>query len=245
MLGGSDVTDAIGLQSEQAKIALRKGQRTCCDRGYVSSLVLGLHAIGIADPAKIDQDHLCRCEEELGERRVVALKGYLGYLHVGPDSPNYVPYYELAARYQVPFILHTGDTYSTTAKVKYAHPMLVDDVAVDHRDVKFVLAHFGNPWLLDAAEIVYKNENVWADLSGLLVGDRAYFQAMSQQGYLEKLAARVWEAIEYTERPDRFLYGTDWPLAPMSAYREFIRRVIPEPYQKAVFEDNARRLFRL
>jgi uncharacterized protein len=77
------------------------------------------------------------------------------------------------------------------------------------------------------------------------VGDRAYFQAMSQRRYLEKLAARVWEAIEYTERPDRFLYGTDWPLAPMSVHREFIRRVIPEPYQEAVFEDNARGLFRL
>jgi uncharacterized protein len=118
--------------------------------------VPGLHALGIADPAKIDQDHLCRCEEELRERRVVALKGYLGYLHVGPDSPNYVPDYELAARYQVPFILHTGDTYSTIAKVKYAHPLLIDDVAVDHRDVKFVLAHFGNPWLLDTAEVSTK-----------------------------------------------------------------------------------------
>jgi hypothetical protein len=59
-----------------------------------------------------------------------------------------------AIRYHL--FLHTGDTYSTIAKVKYAHPLLIDDVAVDHRDVKFVLAHFGNPWLLDTAEVSTK-----------------------------------------------------------------------------------------
>ena len=42
-------------------------------------------------------------------------------------------------------------------------PLLVDDVAVDNPDVKFVMAHFGNPWLIDAAEVIYKNDNVWAD----------------------------------------------------------------------------------
>jgi predicted TIM-barrel fold metal-dependent hydrolase len=27
-------------------------------------------------------------------------------------------------------------------------------------ETKFVLAHFGNPWILDAAQVVYKNMNV-------------------------------------------------------------------------------------
>ena len=47
----------------------------------------------------------------------------------------------------------------------------MDEVAVDHPTREFVLAHVGNPWLTDAAEVVYKNLNVWADLSGLVVGD--------------------------------------------------------------------------
>jgi hypothetical protein len=107
------------------------------------------------------------------------------------------------------------------------------------------MAHFGDPWITDAAEVVYKNDNVWADLSGLLVGDTAYFQVLAQRGYLEKVATRWRDAIEYTERPDRFLYGTDWPLTPMRVYRDFIRLVIPEPHCKAVLADNARALFRL
>jgi predicted TIM-barrel fold metal-dependent hydrolase len=90
---------------------------------------------------------------------------HLGYLQFGPEHPNYVPYYEIAARYHLPVIVQTGDNWSTKAKVKYAHPLRMDEVAVDHPEVRFVLAHFGNPWLIDAAEVVFKNPNVWADLS--------------------------------------------------------------------------------
>ena len=95
--------------------------------------------------------HLDRVEDILKKEKVKAFKAYLGYLHHGPDSPRYGPYYELAARYKVPFIFHSGDTYSHLAKVKFAHPLLVDEVAVDHPKVQFVIAHVGNPWLTDAA----------------------------------------------------------------------------------------------
>jgi len=211
----------------------------------IACLVPGVYAVGVADPARTDADHLRRVEEELKQGTVKALKGYSGCLHYGPDSLGYAPYYGLAARYGVPFIFHTGDTYSSRAKVKFAHPLLVDEAAVDHPDVNFVMAHCGNPWLIDAAEVVYKNANVWADLSGLLVGDAADFDEMSQRGTLEKVARNVADAIDYSERLDRFLYGSDWPLAPMSSYRSFIEMIVPEEHRAAVFADNARELFRL
>lgn len=211
----------------------------------LAALVPGLHAIGVADPTRTHPDHLRRAEDQILQGRVKALKAYLGYLHYGPDSPSYTPYYELAAKYHLPFIFHTGDTYSTRAKVRFAHPLLVDEVAVDHPHVRFVLAHFGNPWLTDAAEVIYKNENVWADLSGLLVGDEAYFQADSQRDLLREVAGSVRKAVTYTEKPDRFLFGSDWPLAPMRAYRTFVASVIPEAHHKAVFQENARALFAL
>src|SRR5947208_3489440 len=114
--------------------------------------VPGLHAVGVADPLRNDPDHLRRVEAVLASGQVKALKAYLGYLHYPPDHPGYVPYYELAGRFKLPVVFHTGDTYSPQAKVRFAHPLLVDDVAVDHPNVRFVLAHVGNPWLIDAAE---------------------------------------------------------------------------------------------
>jgi uncharacterized protein len=211
----------------------------------IAALVPGLHAIGVADPSRTDTDHLQGVERQLRAGKVKALKGYLGYLYYGPDHPNYVPYYELAARYRVPVIFHTGDNYSAVAKVRYAHPLLVDEVAVDHRGVNFVMAHFGNPWVTDAAEVLYKNDNVWADLSGVLVGDADYFAQLAARGLVRRTAERVAAALEYTERTDRFLYGSDWPLAPMAVYRDFVEQIVPEAHRQAVFADNARALFGL
>jgi predicted TIM-barrel fold metal-dependent hydrolase len=207
--------------------------------------VPGLFAIGVADPTRGEADHLRRVESLLAAKRVRALKGYLGYLHYAPDHAGYRPYYQLAERHQIPFIFHTGDTYSPCAKLRYAQPLLVDEVAVDHPNVKFVLAHLGNPWLTEAAEVVYKNVNVWADLSGHVVGDADSFTAEERQESLEEARHALRRAFRYAERPNRFLYGSDWPLAPMASYRTFIAAAIPELYHGLIFEDNARTLFRL
>ena len=207
--------------------------------------VPGLHAIGIADPTRNDADHLRRVQDALAAKQVRALKAYLGYLHYAPDHAHYRPYYELAERYQLPVIFHTGDTYSPNAKLRFAQPLLVDDVAVDHPKVKFVLAHLGNPWLTDAAEVIYKNVNVWADLSGLVVGTAESFTDEERQEALEEARQATRRAFRYAERPNRFLYGSDWPLVPMADYRSFIAAAIPELYHPMVFEENARTLFRL
>jgi len=208
-------------------------------------LVPGLHAIGIANPQRTEPDHLRRVAEALTAGQVRALKAYLGYLHYGPEHAGYVPYYEMAARHGIPFVFHTGDTYSPRAKLRFARPLAVDEVAVDHPDVRFVLAHLGNPWLTDAAEVVYKNLNVWADLSAMVVGDAESFTAEERQETLHEAREALRRAFRYAERPNRFLYGSDWPLAPMAEYRAFVAAALPELYHPQVFEENARVLFRI
>ncbi|HTU22226.1 MAG TPA: amidohydrolase family protein [Gemmataceae bacterium] len=204
-----------------------------------------LHPIGLAHPERFDQDHLDRVEAVLREGKVKALKVYLGYLHYEPYSPGYRRYYKLAAKYKIPVIFHCGDTYSRTAKVKYAHPLKIDEVAVDFPETKFVLAHFGNPWIMDAAQVVYKNKNVWADLSAILIGDVRAFTSMREEGVLSRAVKRIKEGIEYSESPEKLLFGSDWPLSPMVVYRDFVRQLFPEKQHAAVFGGNARKLFGL
>jgi uncharacterized protein len=212
----------------------------------VAEHVPGLKPIGICCPKRGDQpDHLRRVEEELARGRVVALKCYLGYLHYEPAHANYRRYYELAAHFKLPVVFHTGDTYSPEAKLKYAHPLGVDEVAVDHPSTKFVLAHLGNPWTVDAAEVIYKNLNVWADLSGLVVGDGLEPTEGEHFDTLNDIANRVRTAFRYAERPNRFLFGTDWPLIPIAPYAEFVRQVIPEVHHAQVFDENARLVFKV
>jgi len=234
---GMDAKDPLGVEATRR----------------IAALVPGLHPIGLADPERFDDKHMEGVEEVLKRRDVVALKAYLGYIHHGPEHPGYRPYYRLAAKYNIPVIFHTGDTWSQQAKVKFAHPLHVDEVAVDFPETKFVMAHLGNPWLMDAAEVIYKNskkgkgmrENVWADLSALVVGDADDFETYRKEGVLKTVIAEVRKALEFVERPDYFLFGSDWPLAPIKVYRDFIAELLPESYHQKVFYENARRLFKL
>jgi predicted TIM-barrel fold metal-dependent hydrolase len=218
----------------------------------LAASVPGLRAVGVADPRRNEPAHLKAVEAQIEANRgkVVALKAYLGYLHFGPEHPNYAPYYELARKYDLPVIVHTGDNWSTTAKVKYAHPLRMDEVAVDHPGVRFVLAHFGNPWLADAAEVLFKNPNVSADLSGLFVGGKEEIEALLERGKqadsVEGLViSDLRKAIAYVGDSSKFLHGSDWPLAPMDPYRRLIESLIPAAHHPAVFRANARRVFRL
>jgi len=211
-----------------------------------------LKAIGAADPRRTEPKHLLAVETQIDQHRnqIVALKAYLGYLHFGPEDPKYLPYYKIAAKYHLPVIFHTGDNWSTTAKLKYAHPLRVDEVAVDHPDVRFVIAHFGNPWLIDAAEVVFKNPNVWADLSGLFVGDDREIKALFDAPKAPDAAAGLVfsdlkKAIAYVGDYKRFLYGSDWPLAPLASYRRLIETLIPKEHHPAVFRTNAEHVFGL
>ena len=209
----------------------------------VADKLPGLYAIGVADHRKVDFEHIRAVDAQLQDRRIVALKAYLGYVHAFPNDPGYLPYYELARKHQIPFFFHTGDPYSPYAKLKFAMPHHVDEVAVDFPEVNFVLAHVGNPWMIEAAEVVYKNLNVWTDLSGLLVGDEEQLTTEEGQSTRRDVIERVRAAWRYAERPNRFVYGSDWPLAPMRAYADFVREAIPAENHQQVFETNARVLF--
>ena len=109
-------------------------------------------------------------EERIRDGLVRGIKLYPGYDHYPINDPSLETVFRIAAKHDVPVLIHTGDTYSRHAKVRHAHPLLVDDVAVDYPTVKFIMCHLGNPWFHDAAEVLYKNENVYADISGLTWG---------------------------------------------------------------------------
>jgi hypothetical protein len=196
--------------------------------------------IGGVNPYLAGPEHLERTRKSIAAGRISGLKIYLGYFAFPPDAPVYRAYYRLAEELQIPVIFHTGDTESSDAILKYAHPLGIDEIAVEYRQVNFLIAHLGNPWLMDAAEVVGKNENVYADLSGFVAGSDNYSYA------LEYLLPRIKEAVEWIAEPSRLLYGSDWPLTPMKGYIDFIRTLFPhEDIQENVFYKNALDFFKL
>jgi hypothetical protein len=170
------------------------------------------------------------------------IKIYLGYTHQFAYDAAYEPVYALAEKYDVPVIFHTGDTDSKRAKLKYADPLTIDEVAVDHPNVTFVIAHCGNPWIQSAAEVAYKNPNVYLDGSALLLGDMTKLPGEQVQRYVVEPLS--W-TLGYVENPEKLMFATDWPLVDIASYVTVFKRAIPREHWQKVFHDNAVKVFRL
>lgn len=192
------------------------------------------------NPYTLNAAGLDALEGALQRPEAVGIKIYLGYYPFYAYDDVYQPVYELAKQYKVPVVYHTGDTYSERGLLKYSHPLTIDEVAVEHREINFMMAHLGDPWVLDGAEVVYKNRNVFADLSGLMVGDAAQCKRLKDSPLF---FAHLRHAVTYCDHYDKFLFGTDWPLAPVRSYIEFVQEIIPEAYHEDVFYNTALRVF--
>jgi predicted TIM-barrel fold metal-dependent hydrolase len=170
------------------------------------------------------------------------MKIYLAYVPKWSYDAFYTPFYQLAEKTGVPVVFHTGDPFDKMAKVKYADPLTVDEIAVTYPKVTFVIAHMGNPWIQTAGEVVYKNDNVYVDTSALLLDDLSKLNPES----VEELVVKPirWFYL-YVENPRKILFGTDWPLLKVKPYIEAVARAIPKEHWDDVFHNNAARVFKL
>lgn len=191
------------------------------------------------NPYQLGQADLDRLEKELNKAEVVGIKVYLGYYPFYAYDNIYQSVYDLAAAYRVPVVFHTGDTYSERGLLKYAHPLTLDELAVTRREVNFVMAHLGDPWVLTGAEVVYKNRNMFADLSGWLVGTKKNLNARLVDNHFD----HVRHALTYCDHYEKLLFGSDWPLVPIRAYADFIAAFIPAEHVEDVFYKNAVNVF--
>lgn len=170
---------------------------------------------------------------------VKGLKIYAGYEPHYPYDQGYQKVYDLCVEYNVPVMIHTGDTFSEKGKLKYSHPLNIDELAVDNPDLSIVMCHLGNPWIEDCQEIVYKNDNVYADMSGLAVGK---FDHFFEKIMVEKVA----ELINYAGEPRYLLYGTDWPISDMDSYLSFVAKLkLKTKFRKELMYNNAKKLFKI
>lgn len=170
---------------------------------------------------------------------VKGLKLYPGYEPFYPHDKRCQVIYDLAMEYDVPVMIHTGDTYTPKGKVRFSHPIHIDDVAVDNPPLKLVICHLGNPWIRDCMEVVYKNPNVYADVSGLVLGD-------FEDRFEKFMLGQIREMILYAGEPEYLLYGTDWPISNMGSYIKFMNGLgLTDEALDMIMWRNAAKLFKI
>ncbi len=187
-----------------------------------------LHPFASLNPT-LDDDLVGRLDALLARGRVAGLKFLPPYQYVYPNDPCLYPLYERAEALRLPCTFHTGLSRIPGTRLKYADPLLLDDVAVDFPDLPILLAHAGRGvWYDAAAMLATLHKNVYLELSGLPPRNLPrYFPQ------LERLVGKM-------------IFGSDFPGLPsISENIAALREVLGEDGARAVLWENGARLLGL
>ena len=176
----------------------------------------------------------------LHEDRVVGLKFYLGYEEFSANDERLHQLYEYCEKNQVPIMFHTGVLEAgSTGLLEYSHPLQVDRVATRFPNLTIVMAHMGNPWLIDCAAVLAKNQNVYADMSAFFAENRSI-----TVHDIEVFNQRMEQVRVFLYSYEKFLFGTDYPLYSQKEYLGAVQALEMEPAERAlVMHANAARIF--
>jgi hypothetical protein len=180
----------------------------------------------------------------LGERWAKDVKGFkilLGYFKVYPSNRMFDPLYDYAQDRELPVMFHTGDTADRNGSLVHSHPLTLDAVANERPELKIVACHFGNPWIQDVGELIYKHENVFTDVSGLAVGDGRYAAK-----YGEWLTRQISEAIYFAGGAGKVIFGSDYPVTTQKTALRLVAELdVSERERTGILHGNAERVFGL
>jgi len=147
------------------------------------------------------------------------------YQHFAPNDACVYPLYDRAQELGLPVTFHTGTSRFPGTRLKYADPLLVDDVAVDFPRLTILLAHAGRGvWYKEAALLAQLHENVYLDIAGLPPRNLpAYFPNLSRIAH-------------------KLVFGSDFPGVPSVA--DNVRAVVElfgsEQARQILWETGAR-----
>ena len=176
-------------------------------------------------------------------KRLVAAGGIRG-LKLHPPLQEFVPndrlaypLYEVFAEARLPVLFHTGHSGIGSGlpggggiRLKYGHPMPIDDVAVDFPDMPIIMAHPSFPWQDEAISVCLHKPQVYIDLSGW---SPKYFSSTLVQYANTLLKHKV-------------LFGSDYPLlTPDRWLSDFEKIGIKDEVRPLIMKENAVKLFGL
>lgn len=184
----------------------------------------------------------------LKEGRVIGIKLYPGYQHFYVSEERINPVAELCLKYDKPMVVHAGDVYDgdKEANLKYSHPVYIDELAMRFPKLKIIIAHFGFPHLLECANIVSKNENVYTDISGTINDDLSQKEAVISFKQYKNDLQRVFNY--FPDIKNKIMFGTDYgtetaSLNEVELYIKLVKKLFTKKEQELVFSGLAEKLF--
>ncbi len=192
------------------------------------SRLLGFAGIDPTRPAEAIREAV-HAHDELG---MVGISVSPSAQDFHPSCTSAMRVYAEANRLRMPVIFENNVLLAPGAKLEYARPFLLDEVAREFPDLKIIIAQLGHPWIDETVLLLAKHANVYADIGGLLLNRWRSYNAMLAAYHgdvMDKLlfasnfpftsAAACIEAL-YTI--NQVCHGTNLPTIP----REQLRRIV-------------------
>lgn len=177
------------------------------------------------------EDELERCRGDLGLKGVKLGPNYQDFDPLGPAA---LRIYGLAERHGLPILFHQGASPVRDAPLRFAHPLVMDEVAIRFPELRVVMAHMGHPWQRDTIVTIRKHPHVYADVSGLFYRPWSFYEGMrlaTEWGVLGKLLfgsdfpiATPAETLAGLRAVNAPIAGTGLPPVPLDAIEEIIER---------------------
>ena len=177
--------------------------------GYVRSHPEKLVGFASVDPAR--PDALARLTNAVTVMGLRGLKVGPIYQHFDPTSPVAIALFSRAESLGIPVLCHQATTFIRDAPLRWARPILLDDVATACPDLVICVAHLGHPWCEELMVVIRKHPHLYADVSALHARPIQLYFALAS-------------AVEYRVT-DRLLLGSDYPFATTQQTIDALRRV--------------------
>ena len=140
-------------------------------------------------------DELERARTDLGLQGIKLGPNYQVFDPLGEAA---LAVYAEAERRGLPILFHQGASPVRDAPLRYAHPLLMDEIAIRFPELRVVMAHLGHPWQRETVVVLRKNRNVFGDVSAAW--------ARPLDGFLALVRAQEWDVV------GKLLFGSDYPM---------------------------------
>lgn len=167
----------------------------------------------------------------IGVKFQAAVQGFF------PNDQRFYPLWETCQALGLPVQFHSGTTGIGAGlpggmgiKLKYCHPMCIDDVAADFPNLTIIACHPSWPWQEEMIAVLNHKANVYNELSG-----------WSPKYFSESLKREIGGRLQ-----DKFMFGSDYPaLTHERLFADWEKSGFKPEVLDKVYLKNAKRILKL
>jgi predicted TIM-barrel fold metal-dependent hydrolase len=201
-----EATGGVNGFNEPGNVAVGVNDATSAFARAYPERLIGFMSVHPHDPDALAE--IERARTDLGLR---GIKMGANYQVFDPLESRALAIYREAERHGLPILFHIGTSPVRMAPIRYAHPLVVDEIAMRYPGLRIIMAHMGHPWTVDSAVVVRKHPNVYGDVSGLIYRPWTFYEGL--------LKASEWNVL------DKLLFASDYPITTPAETLHALRHV--------------------